>query len=258
MSAPLNPADLDAQALEATGALREALIRWPGRVAVASSFSREDVVAIHLTQQVAAELGVPVRVFALDTGRLPEETWLTAERVRRELGVAVEWHHPQAADVEALLAQDGPFGFRESVACRQRCCDVRKVRPLARALAGLDAWITGLRREHGPTRADLPVWEPAVGGEPAKLNPLAGWSTAQVSAWIARHSLPEHPLHARGYPSIGCAPCTRAVAPGEPMRAGRWWWEDPDLKECGLHRRPAPAAPTPAETSPGPQTRSAP
>jgi phosphoadenosine phosphosulfate reductase len=180
--------------------------------------------------------GGKARVFALDTGRLPDETYMTAERVRAKYGVEIEWFFPAQAPVENLIRLKGLYSFRDSLDDRHECCGIRKVEPLGRALAGLDAWITGLRREQSVTRTEAAEVElDGTHGGIAKVNPIIAWSADQVRAYAVEHRVPIHPLHDKGYPSIGCAPCTRAVAPGEHPRAGRWWWENPENKECGLH-----------------------
>jgi phosphoadenosine phosphosulfate reductase len=212
--------------------LRWALQRFGGKLAIASSFSVEDCVVIDL----AHAIDPAVRVFALDTGRLPEETYQTAERVRQKYGLTIEWQFPDHVRVEALLRDKGPFSFMDSLDNRHECCGIRKVEPLGRTLAGLDAWVTGLRREQSVTRTDTPAIERDEGhGGLAKLNPIIAWTEAQVFAYADERRVPVHPMHKRGYPSIGCAPCTRAIQPGEHPRAGRWWWENPESKECGLH-----------------------
>lgn len=217
---------------EAADVLRWGLERFPGRLSVASSFSIEDCVVIDLAHKISRE----VRVFALDTGRLPDETYMTAERVRLKYGVQIEWFFPERAAVETLEREKGLYSFRDSLDNRHECCGMRKVAPLGRALAELDAWVTGLRREQSVTRTDLAEVElDAEHGGLAKLNPIIAWTTEQTRAYATEQRVPIHPLHDRGYPSIGCAPCTRAVAPGDSPRAGRWWWEDPENKECGLH-----------------------
>lgn len=209
-----------------------ALAEYHPRIALASSFSREDIVLIALLVGIRPD----ARVFALDTGRLDEETFEAAEAVRSKLGVAVEWHFPDRAAVEEMESKKGLFSFRESLDNRRECCRIRKVEPLGRALRGLDAWITGQRRGQGVTRNSLSVMEVDFAhGEILKLNPLADWTEEQVRTFIRERGLPYNRLNDRGYPSIGCAPCTRAVAPGEDPRAGRWWWENPEHKECGLH-----------------------
>jgi phosphoadenosine phosphosulfate reductase len=212
--------------------LRWALARFSGKLAIASSFSVEDCVVIDL----AHAIDPAVRVFALDTGRLPEETYQTAERVRQKYGLAIEWQFPDRVKVEALLRDKGLFSFMDSLDNRHECCGLRKVEPLGRVLGGLEAWVTGLRREQSVTRTDTPVVELDQGhGGLCKLNPIIAWTEAQVFAYAAERGVPVHPLHKRGYPSIGCGPCTRAIKPGEHPRAGRWWWENPESKECGLH-----------------------
>jgi len=227
------------------GKTPEAVLAWAlaefhPDIAIASSFSLEDIALIAMTADVRPD----ARVFALDTGRLNEETYEAAETVRTRLGVRIEWHFPDRAAVEALERSKGLYSFRESLADRHECCRIRKVEPLARALSGLRAWITGQRRGQGVTRRDLSVVEAdAAHGGIFKLNPLAEWTDAQVRDFIRDRNLPCNRLHDAGYPSIGCAPCTRPVRPGEDPRAGRWWWESPEHKECGLHGANRAAAP---------------
>lgn len=205
-----------------------------GPVKLACSFSVEDVVIIHM----ARELGLPVGVFALDTGRLNEETYEVADAITDRYGVEIEWFFPRHDAVEKLLRAKGPYSFRESLENRHECCHIRKVEPLGRALKGVGGWITGLRREQSVTRAGLaPIEIDELNGGILKINPLLEWSESQVWEYAKANSVPTNRLHKQGYPSIGCAPCTRAVAPGEHPRAGRWWWENPENKECGLHRR---------------------
>ena len=214
--------------------LRWALDTFGPRVALASSFGAEDVVLIDMLAGLSRE----ARVFTLDTGRLPQETYDLMDRVRERYGLEIEIFFPAAEAVEAMVRRHGPNLFYRSVELRKLCCGVRKVEPLARALAGLEAWMTGLRREQAPTRQSIArvEWDAAHGL--LKLNPLADWSWDDVWTYIRRHDVPYNALHDRGYPSIGCACCTRAVAPGEDPRAGRWWWEaDRGGKECGLHVR---------------------
>lgn len=216
--------------------------RFPGRISIASSFSIEDCVVIDMAHKLERERGKGagaaggLRVFALDTGRLPDETYMTAERVRAKYDVEIEWFFPERAPVEQLERKKGLYSFRDSLDDRHECCGLRKVAPLARALDELSAWVTGLRREQSVTRTEAAEVELDAGhGGLAKLNPIISWTTEQTRAYASLHRVPIHPLHDRGYPSIGCAPCTRAVAPGEHPRAGRWWWENPENKECGLH-----------------------
>jgi phosphoadenosine phosphosulfate reductase len=211
-----------------------ALDRFPaGRLALASSFGAEDVVLIDLF----AELGRFPRVITLDTGRLPPQTYEVIERVRRRYGLPVELRCPDAAELEDMQARHGPNLFYESVSLRRECCRVRKIEPLKRALAGCEAWVTGLRREQSATRARVAKasWDAEFGL--VKLSPLAEWTDADVWRRVREREIPYNALHDEGYPSIGCAPCTRAVKPGEDARSGRWWWESADAhKECGLHR----------------------
>ena len=219
-------------AAEAVDTVQWALGTFGERVAIASSFSTEDVVVIHMATRLAPQS----RVFALDTGRLDEETYECAEAVRRRFGVRIEWYFPKSESVEKLEREQGLHSFRASVPARHECCAIRKVEPLSRALVGLQAWITGMRREQSVTRTDIRNVEvDAAHGGIFKVNPLAEWTTAQVNEYVARHDLPVNRLYSQGYASIGCAPCTRAIQPGEDLRAGRWWWESPEHKECGLH-----------------------
>lgn len=210
--------------------------RFGARASLASSFGVEDAVLLDLAVRHAPRL----RVFTLDTGRLPPETYEAMEAARRRYRLKLEVHAPERAAVETLEREKGLFSFRLSIADRKECCAIRKVEPLRRALAGQAAWVTGLRREQSTTRSALEIVElDGANGGILKLSPLAAWTEAQVWDYARAHALPINALHARGYPSIGCAPCTRAVGPGEDVRAGRWWWEAPEHKECGLHARPA-------------------
>jgi phosphoadenosine phosphosulfate reductase len=215
----------------------EAVLRWAVETfhpALAVSASFEHTVLLHMLQKIRAD----VRVFSLDTGRLPEETFRCAAEAERQFGVQVEWYLPDTARVEALVRSQGVYSFKGSLEARRECCHIRKVEPLGRALSGLRAWITGLRRDEAATRRDLPVVEvdEAHGGI-VKINPLAAWTAGQVKEYTDLHRLPYNSLYDRGYTSIGCECCTRAVGPGDDPRAGRWWWESPEHKECGLHVR---------------------
>jgi phosphoadenosine phosphosulfate reductase len=228
-SLPTLPEGADAAAI-----LRAGIEAAGGPVALASSFGIEDVVVIDMIR----ELQLPVAIFALDTGRLPEETYQTAEAVAMRYGVRIDWYFPERSAVEELERDKGLFSFRNSLEDRHQCCAIRKVEPLQRALAGLSGWVTGMRAEQSVTRSALaPLEIDAAHGGIVKINPLAAWSEAEVRAYAEKRNLPINPLHKQGYPSIGCAPCTRAIEPGESSRAGRWWWEDPEHKECGLHRK---------------------
>lgn len=203
------------------------------RIALAASFGAEDVVVIDMLLRAHPK----ARVFSLDTGRLPNETYALMEAIRERYGIAIEVYFPRAEAVEAMVQERGANLFYRSVENRKLCCGVRKVEPFGRALAGLDAWITGLRREQAVTRAQVRKVETDIEhGGIIKVNPLADWTWDHVWEYIRLHGLPYNALHDQGYPSIGCAPCTRAVKPGEDPRAGRWWWErDAAAKECGLH-----------------------
>jgi phosphoadenosine phosphosulfate reductase len=211
--------------------LAHVLIRLGDRVALASSLGAEDQVVTHMLCSIVSQ----PRVFTLDTGRLPQETYDAIQATNERYGIRIKVLFPDRQDVEGLVNRGGPNLFYASVEARRACCRVRKVLPLRRELASLGAWITGLRREQSVTRADVERvrWDEANGL--VKINPLAEWTESQVWDYIRAHNVPTNRLHAMGYPSIGCAPCTRAVSEGEDVRAGRWWWEDPEHKECGLH-----------------------
>jgi phosphoadenosine phosphosulfate reductase len=201
---------------------------------LASSFGAEDMV---LTDLIARH-ALPIRVFTLDTGRLPAETYALIDRVRERYQLPIDVFYPDHRAIESFVREHGVDAFYHGVELRKECCAIRKSAPLARALAGSGAWVTGLRRAQSPTRAELPLEEfDQVRGR-WKFNPLAEWSEADVWQYVREHDVPYNPLHDRGYPSIGCAPCTRAIEPGEDIRAGRWWWEQPEHKECGIHRPP--------------------
>ena len=215
-----------------------------GRVAFASSFGAEDMV---VTDAIfTAEL--PIAIFTLDTGRLPHETLDLLERTRGRYSREVEIFRPDADKVARYVSEHGANAFYESVELRKICCHIRKVEPLRRALTGRDAWVTGLRRAQAVTRTDLPLREFDAAHGLVKFNPLADWSEEEVWAYIRDRAVPYNALHDRGYPSIGCDPCTRAIRPGEDVRAGRWWWESRDNKECGIHVSPL-VKPTGEKTS---------
>lgn len=214
----------------------ESVLRWTydsfERVAVVASFQAESSVIIDLASRICPDL----HVLTLDTGRLPVETHDMIARVRSRYGIDIEVISPARVETDEMVAAHGADLFHESVELRRLCCDVRKSRPLDLALRGYDAWITGLRREQALTRADTPVVAIDVEhGGITKVAPLATWSKAQVWNYIREHDVPYHSLYERGYTSIGCAPCTRATTAGEDDRAGRWWWEQDQVKECGLH-----------------------
>ncbi len=198
----------------------------------ASSLGPEDMV---ITDTIARN-GLPVEVFMIDTGRLHEETlelWETVRRRYPELSLTTVF--PRHEALEAYVGANGVNGFYRSLDLRRECCAIRKIEPLGRALAGKAAWITGQRRAQSPTRSHIEELEWDQEHDLRKVNPLAAWGEDEVWEYLRRHRVPINPLHDRGYASVGCAPCTRAVAPGEDARAGRWWWENPATRECGLH-----------------------
>jgi phosphoadenosine phosphosulfate reductase len=232
MSTNLDPFTSGIDTANAREVVARALERLHPHIALASSFSLEDAVVLDLMMSVRKD----ARVFALDTGRLNPETYECAEALRRRYGVRIEWYFPKHDTVETLEREKGLFSFKESVENRKECCGIRKVEPLNRALSGLHGWITGLRREQSVTRTDLAAFETdASHGGIIKVNPLANWTLDDLWAYAREHKLPHNRLYDIGYTSIGCAPCTRAIEPGEDQRAGRWWWENPEHKECGLH-----------------------
>lgn len=205
-----------------------------GPVSLACSFSVEDVAIIDIAKQAGLEIGI----FAIDTGRLNEETYEVADALVERYRLKIDWYFPRRGDVEQLERTEGLFSFRESLDKRHQCCGIRKVEPLSRALRGLEGWVTGLRREQSVTRGDLKAIDrDELNNGILKINPLIDWSEEQLRSYTEEHQLPKNRLYSRGYRSIGCAPCTRGVQPGEDARAGRWWWESPENKECGLHRR---------------------
>ena len=222
---------LRAEPMAADAVLRLALERFGRNAALSSSFGAEDMVLIDMLMKIDST----ARIFTLDTGRLPQETYNVIDATRQKYGATIEVLFPQADAVQNMVAAHGMNLFYQSVEHRQLCCGVRKMEPLRRALAGLDAWITGLRREQSVTRTDVHKIQWDEGNKLVKVNPLVDWTREDVWNYIREHNVPYNALHDRGYPSIGCEPCTRAVQAGEHERAGRWWWEHPETKECGLH-----------------------
>jgi phosphoadenosine phosphosulfate reductase len=213
--------------------LRTALEQYTGRIALSSSLSIEDQV---LTD-ILVRLDPTARIFTLDTGRLFPETYTLIDRTNKHYGIRIELFFPEREAVEAMVNGQGINLFYDSLAQRKECCRVRKIEPLRRAFGGLDAWICGLRREQSVTRTEvLPVERDEANGL-VKINPLFDWTEQEIWDYIHTHNVPYNTLHDEGFPSIGCQPCTRAVAPGADARSGRWWWESPEHKECGLHRR---------------------
>lgn len=208
------------------------------RAALASSLSAEDMVIAH----AIATLRAPIDVFVIDTGRLHAETLAVLGALQSRYSLSVEVLRPQPDALADYVESHGADAFYESVDLRKRCCHIRKVEPLGRALAGRDAWLTGQRRAQSSTRTALEIEERDAERRIVKFNPLAAWSDEDVWSYVRAHDVSVNALHARGYPSIGCEPCTRAIGPGEDPRAGRWWWESADSKECGLHVVHVPVA----------------
>ena len=200
-------------------------------VTFANSLGAEDMVLTDLI----AKFQPDIAMFSLDTGRLPQETYDLMQTVRERYSVPLQIYFPDSAQVEGFVAQNGVNGFYDSVENRKECCRIRKVQPLKRALAGQQAWLTGMRRDQAVTRGGLAVSSFDADHGLQKFNPLLDWNNAEVWEYIKQNDVPYNKLHDRFYPSIGCAPCTRSVTPGEDIRSGRWWWENPENKECGLH-----------------------
>lgn len=230
-----------------------AALDLPGRLSLAASLGR----AVFTTslgiedQVITAAIGthqLPVEVSTLETGRLFQETVALIDETEERYGLTIRRFRPEQQDIDAYAAQYGLNGFYDSVEARHACCHVRKLKPLAEALAGADIWITGLRRGQSGNRANTPFVEFDADRNLLKVNPLADWSLEKINAHVEAEAVPVNPLHGRGYPSIGCEPCTRAIKPGESERAGRWWWENDEKRECGLHVAETAASqiPTPA------------
>ena len=212
-------------------ALLAEIVRDFSPVTFANSLGAEDMV---LTDLIVKEK-LAIEIFSLDTGRLPLETYDLMARVQTHYGLKLKFFYPRHEAVEAFTRDNGINAFYDSVELRKACCHARKVEPLGRALAGKEAWITGLRAEQSTTRTDLPKRQFDEGNGLVKFNPLAEWTEKEVWAYIRLNKVPYNALHDKFYPSIGCAPCTRPISIGEDVRAGRWWWENPESKECGLH-----------------------
>ena len=205
--------------------------KFPGQVTFSTSFSYEDQV---ITNEILAN-GLPVKIFTLDTGRIFAETYSVWNSTNEKYNTKIKAYYPKADALQEFVEAKGPNSFYESVDNRKQCCFIRKVEPLKRALAENAVWITGLRAEHSSDRHDLPILEWDESNQVIKYHPILHWNTEEVKAYISKNHVPYNPLHDKGFVSIGCAPCTRAIKPGEDFRAGRWWWEDADKKECGLH-----------------------
>ncbi|MDO6512775.1 MULTISPECIES: phosphoadenylyl-sulfate reductase [unclassified Neptuniibacter] len=224
--------ELQSKVIAAAALLNKGLSDYDGSIVFANSLGAEDVVIADLISKNCPN----IRNFVLDTGRLPEETLKLLTDVQAHYpNLKVDVYYPESADVEGFVAENGVNAFYESQALRKGCCFVRKIKPLKRALADKKAWITGLRREQSVTRDEIQFEEWDEGNNMHKLNPLADWSEKEVWAYIKANNVPYNELHDKHYPSIGCAPCTRAISMGEDVRSGRWWWENPENRECGLH-----------------------
>lgn len=205
--------------------------QYAGAVVFSSSFSFEDQVITHMI----ASQKLPIQIFTLDTGRLFAETYSVWNSTINRYQTPIKAYYPDPVFLEPFVHEKGPSAFYDSVENRKECCYIRKVEPLKRALAGNDIWVTGLRAEHSSARQDLQQIEWDESNQIIKYHPILNWSTEQVAAYIQENNIPYNPLHDKGFVSIGCAPCTRAIKEGEDFRAGRWWWEDANKKECGLH-----------------------
>lgn len=213
--------------------LAQVLQKFGDKIALSSSLGAEDQVLTDMLMKINPK----ARIFTLDTGRLFPETYDLIDRTSRKYKTKIEVFFPEHQKVEKMVNEKGINLFYESVENRKFCCHLRKIEPLQRAFAKLDAWVCGLRAGQAVTRKDIAQVEWDENNGLVKVNPLASWSEEQVWAYIHEHKVPYNVLHDKGFPSIGCQPCTRAVEPGEDVRAGRWWWENPDTKECGLHKR---------------------
>ena len=222
---------LFAEKLATTQQLLKQIVADHPTVSFANSLGAEDMVLMDLIAKHAQA----IEIFSIDTGRLPAETYDLIDRATKHFKRKIKVYFPEQSAVENYVRINGINGFRDSIAQRQDCCHARKVEPLQRALKGKSAWITGLRREQAVTRKNLSASEFDQANGLQKYNPLIDWSEVEVWNYILEHNVPYNALHDRSYPSIGCAPCTRAILPGEDVRAGRWWWESAEQKECGLH-----------------------
>ena len=209
------------------------LKEFPGKAALSSSLSYEDQALTDMMVRIRKDS----RIFTLDTGRQFPETYELIDRTNMLYGISIEVFFPDFRKVQEMVREHGINLFYDSVELRHKCCEIRKIEPLKRALHGVDVWISGLRRSQSVTRAGMQMVEYDAADDVLKLNPLILWSEEQVKQYVKENGVPYNRLHEKGFPSIGCQPCTRAVAPGDDIRSGRWWWEDPDHRECGLHVR---------------------
>jgi phosphoadenosine phosphosulfate reductase len=226
-------ADFDAKLARTVALLREAAAAHAGRIVQATSLGAEDMVITDLI----ARHGLGIAIGTLETGMLHPETLALIPRIEERYGLKVEVYQPRDEAVIEFVGRHGDKAMFQSIALRKGCCGIRKLEPLGRMLAGRSAWVTGLRREQSDNRGNVGFSDTDADGR-AKINPLADWTWGDVWHYIELDDVPYNPLHDRFYPSIGCAPCTRAIALGEDFRAGRWWWEDENAKECGLHVEP--------------------
>ena len=223
--------ELNFENLHVADILQQIAEKYPTSAAFSTSLSEEDQV---ITHYIFAN-NLPIRVFTLDTGRLFPETYAVLASTLERYGKKIEVYFPKHEGVEKLITEKGPSSFYTSLENRKECCFIRKVEPLNRALAGVECWITGLRAEHSENRKAMPMVEKDEARNILKVHPLTKWTTEEVKEEIKKHNIPYNILHDRGFVSIGCQPCTRAIKPGDDFRAGRWWWENTDKKECGLH-----------------------
>ena len=222
---------IQTQALNTIETLAYLADKFPGKIVFSTSFGWEDQV---ITHQIFANK-LPIKVFTLETGRLFPETYYVWNRTMEMYGEPIHAYYPQHELLEQMVNAKGPNSFYESVDNRKECCGIRKVEPLKRALAGNSCWVTGIRAQQSQNRQSMESFEWDAQNELIKFHPIYNWTLEDVKEFIKKHNIPYNTLHDKGFPSIGCAPCTRAVQPGEDFRAGRWWWEDQSKKECGLH-----------------------
>ena len=229
----INNLNIELENASAIEILTYFLKKFKGKIAFASSFGAEDQAILYMLSEIHRD----VKVFTLDTGRLFPETYDLIDKSRHRFKIPIDIYFPNALEVETMVNEKGINLFYESVENRKRCCHIRKINPLKRALKNMDVWITGLRREQSPTRTTMNIveWDHLNGL--VKINPLIEWTEKQTWDYIKKHHIPFNTLHDQGFLSIGCQPCTRAIQEGEDSRAGRWWWENPDTKECGLHKK---------------------
>ena len=223
--------ELNFEDLHVVDILQQIAEKYPTSTAFSTSLSEEDQL---ITHYIFAN-NLPIRVFTLDTGRLFPETYAVLASTLERYGKKIEVYFPKHEGVEKLITEKGPSSFYTSLEDRKECCFIRKVEPLNRALAGVECWITGLRAEHSENRKTMPMVEMDEARNLLKVHPLTKWTTEEVKEEIKKHNIPYNILHDRGFVSIGCQPCTRSINPGDDFRAGRWWWENNDKKECGLH-----------------------